>query len=64
MVLIFKALYILNTSGSIFNEKFDQSMIIFLTISYADSDVLLKDFGSYYEYLDTWVDNTIYSVNI
>ncbi len=61
LMVIIKALYGLKTSGARFHEKFADSMRqLGYTSSKADADVWMKDCGSHWEYVCTYVDDVIY----
>ena len=61
LLVIVKALYGLKTSGARFHEKFAETMHnMGFHPSKADSDVWMKDCGSHYEYVATYVDDLLY----
>ena len=60
-MFIIKKLYGLKTSGELFYDKFDQSMIkLRFKPSYKDSGVCVKYCVPHDEYVVTWVDDTDY----
>ena len=63
-MIIVKALYGLKTSGARFHERLAQ---VLTSLGYktckAVSDVWMKDCGTHYEYVCTWVDDLLYSGN-
>jgi hypothetical protein len=62
-MVIRKALYGLRTSGARFHEKLADTFRDFnFKPSYADPDVWIKDCGTYYEYICTYVDDLMCSM--
>jgi len=62
LLVIVRALYGLKTSGARFHEKFADTMRqLGYFPSKADTDVWMKDCGTHWEYVCTWVDDLLYA---
>ena len=59
-MIIEKSLYGLTTSAARWHEELSKSLrSMGFTPSRADSDLWIKDCGSHYEYISTWVDDIL-----